>query len=71
MGSISEPFKTVHGWHIVEVLDRRQVDRTDSALKNKAYRILFNRKFNEEAGAWMQELRASAFVEIVDDSNDN
>ncbi|MEZ9268409.1 peptidylprolyl isomerase SurA, partial [Vibrio splendidus] len=36
-GKISAPFKTVHGWHIVEVLDRREVDRTDSALKNKAY----------------------------------
>ncbi len=71
VGSISEPFKTVHGWHIVEVIDRRQVDRTDSAMKNKAYRILFNRKFNEEAGAWMQELRASAFVEILDSNNDD
>ncbi len=71
IGSISEPFKTVHGWHIVEDLDRRQVDRTDSAMKNRAYRILFNRKFNEEASAWMQELRASAFVEILDDNNDN
>lgn len=71
VNTISEPFKTVHGWHIVEVVDRRQVDRTDSAMKNKAYRILFNRKFNEEAGAWMQELRASAFVEILDDDNDN
>lgn len=67
VGKISEPFQTVHGWHIVEVLDRREVDRTDSAMKNKAYRILFNRKFNEEAGAWMQELRAGAFVEIVKD----
>ena len=64
---ISEPFKTVHGWHIVEVLDRREVDRTDSAMKDKAYRILFNRKFNEEVGAWMQELRAGAFVEVLQD----
>ncbi|EKF9637820.1 peptidylprolyl isomerase SurA [Vibrio cholerae] len=70
VGQISEPFKTIHGWHIVEVLDRREVDRTDSALKNKAYRILFNRKFNEEASAWLQELRASAFVEVLKDEKD-
>ncbi|MDN6970823.1 peptidylprolyl isomerase SurA [Vibrio cholerae] len=70
VGQISEPFKTVHGWHIVEVLDRREVDRTDSALKNKAYRILFNRKFNEEASAWLQELRASTFVEVLKDEKD-
>ncbi|NAW57867.1 MULTISPECIES: peptidylprolyl isomerase SurA [unclassified Vibrio] len=70
IGQISEPFKTVHGWHIVEVMARRQVDRTDAALKNKAYRILFNRKFNEEASAWLQEMRASAFVEQLNDEND-
>lgn len=69
VGQISEPFKTVHGWHIVEVIDRREVDRTDSALKNKAYRILFNRKFNEEASAWIQEIRASAFVEVVEEDD--
>ncbi|MGR5253732.1 peptidylprolyl isomerase SurA [Vibrio astriarenae] len=70
-GQISEPFKTVHGWHIVEVMERREVDRTDSALKNRAYRILFNRKFNEEASAWVQEIRASAFVEEVTGDDDD
>ena len=67
IGQISAPFKTVHGWHIVEITGRKQVDRTDASLKNKAYRIIFNRKFNEEAGAWLQEIRAGAFVEMIGD----
>jgi len=69
VGEISKPFKTVHGWHIVEVLDKREVDKTDTAQKNKAYRILFNRKFSEEASAWIQEMKAGAFIEYIQDEN--
>lgn len=70
VGQVSKPFKTVHGWHIVKVLDRRTVDRTESAMKNRAYQILFKRKFNEEASAWLQEIRASAYVEVLDEQDD-
>ncbi len=65
VGEISEPFKTVHGWHIVQVLERRKVDKTESAMKNRAYQLLFRRKFNEEATAWTQELKASAYIEKI------
>ncbi len=69
-GQISAPFKTTHGWHIVEVLDKRQTDQTDTAIKNHAYRLLFNRKFNEETQAWLQELRAGAYIEQVSGNAD-
>ncbi|SPX12203.1 chaperone precursor (peptidyl-prolyl cis-trans isomerase) [Escherichia coli] len=33
--------------------------------KDRAYRMLMNRKFSEEAASWMQEQRASAYVKIL------
>ena len=52
-------------WHLIELLDTRNVDKTDAAQKDRAYRMLMNRKFSEEAASWMQEQRASAYVKIL------
>ena len=67
-GQISQPVRSSFGWHLIQLLDTRQVDRTDEAAKDRAYRILFNRKFAEEAQTWMQEQRASAYVKILDNN---
>nr|CDS55619.1 peptidyl-prolyl cis-trans isomerase (PPIase) [Serratia symbiotica] len=64
-GEISAPVHSAFGWHLIQLLDTRQVDKTDAAQKNRAYRMLFNRKFAEEAQTWMQELRAQAYVKIL------
>lgn len=65
-GVISKPFKTVHGWHIVEVLDLRTINNTEAALKDQAYRMLANRKFNEELQSWQQELKAGAYIHYIE-----
>ncbi|CAK9886076.1 MAG: Chaperone SurA [Candidatus Erwinia impunctatus] len=65
-GEISAPVHTSFGWHLIQLLDTRQVDKTGAAQKEQAYRLLFNRKFAEEAQSWMQEQRASAYVKIID-----
>ncbi|WP_058912215.1 peptidylprolyl isomerase SurA [Entomohabitans teleogrylli] len=65
-GQMSDPVHSSFGWHLIELLDTRNVDRTDEAQKDRAYRMLFNRKFSEEVATWMQEQRASAYVKIID-----
>ncbi|ECA4942936.1 peptidylprolyl isomerase SurA [Salmonella enterica subsp. enterica] len=64
-GQISAPVRSSFGWHLIELLDTRKVDKTDAAQKDRAYRMLMNRKFSEEAATWMQEQRASAYVKIL------
>ncbi|MBK5071914.1 peptidylprolyl isomerase SurA [Budviciaceae bacterium CWB-B4] len=66
---ISAPIRSSFGWHLIQLLDTRQVDKTDVAQKDRAYRMLFNRKFSEEVPSWMQEIRASAYVKIMNGSN--
>ena len=65
-GQMSAPVHSSFGWHLIQLIDTRQVDKTDAAQKERAYRLLFNRKFAEEAQTWMQEQRASAYVKVLD-----
>ena len=65
IGVISEPFRTAHGWHIVEVLERRTQDVTDQRKQDQAANMLYQRKFREELDIWLQEIRDSAYIEIV------
>lgn len=66
-GEISEPIRSVHGWHLIELLDRRIDDATEKKQQEKAYQLIFNRKFAEETDSWLREMRESAYIEILDD----
>ncbi|MEM8766444.1 MAG: peptidylprolyl isomerase [Pseudomonadota bacterium] len=63
-GTISEPFRSTYGWHVMEVLDRREQDMSEEARRDMALRILHGRRFEEELEKWLKELRDEAFVEI-------
>lgn len=64
VGDVSDPFRTQYGWHILEVLDRREQDMSQEARRRMALQILHQRRFDEELQEWQKELRDEAFVEV-------
>ena len=52
------------GWHLLEVMGRRDQDMTELAIRAKAQEYLHQRKYQEELDAWLRRIRDEAFVDI-------
>ena len=66
VGTLSEVFQTEFGFHFLEVLGKRSHELTDELIKDRAYSILYARKFDEELENTLRTMRAEAFVEFKD-----
>jgi peptidyl-prolyl cis-trans isomerase SurA len=66
-GEYHEPFRSSFGWHIVKLTGRRMIDATNQMNENRAYQLLYNRKFGVESARWMKEKRDEAYIEILED----
>ncbi len=66
---LSQPFQTQFGWHLVQVLARRDHDSTAEVQKAEARKAIQERKANEQSELYLRRLRDEAYVEILLEQN--
>ncbi len=60
---ISAPFKTPFGWHIVQVLERREQDMSKDRERLAARQAIRQRKSEEQWQEWVRQQRDKSYVE--------
>lgn len=62
-GAISPVFKSRFGWHIIQMVERKQEDNTEAHLLSEARKMIRKRKVSEATETWLRRLRDDAYIE--------
>jgi peptidyl-prolyl cis-trans isomerase SurA len=65
IGEVSNPVKTEFGWHLIQVLERREAQLTIEKQRQFARAAIRERKFDQAYQDWLRELRDTATVKII------
>lgn len=63
---IAEPLVSRFGVHLIELLERRNVDLTPAQMRERERNLLRAKRADEAFEAWVRDVRGRAFVEIRD-----
>jgi peptidyl-prolyl cis-trans isomerase SurA len=62
--AVSSPVLTRFGVHLIQVIERREVDLTPKEVREQARQALREQKFETAYQEWAKELRARAYIEM-------
>ena len=68
-GEVSDPVRTEYGWHLIQLINRKQSELSSSKQKEFARATLRQTKFEQVYQDWLRELRDSATVELREPYN--
>ncbi|ALM87043.1 molecular chaperone SurA [Bordetella sp. N] len=63
VNEISEPIQSPFGWHLIQVLERREKDVADEMQRMQARRILFERRSEPAFEDWLDQLHDQAYID--------
>lgn len=66
LNTVSRPVKTQFGWHMIQVLERKEVDDTVAFQQQQARQWLQQKKFAEAVQTWQKRLRAESYIHVLD-----
>ena len=65
IGEVSNPVKSEFGWHLIQVMDRREGQLTVEKQRQFARAAIRERKYEQAYQDWIRELRDSATVKVL------
>ncbi|MGA8147121.1 MAG: peptidylprolyl isomerase [Gallionellaceae bacterium] len=68
---ISDPVQTGFGWHLIQVLERRNADISEEQKRQQARAAIHSFKSDEAYQDWLRQLRDRAYIEYRQDDKGN